>query len=76
MYVDIYMRNGDNWHWNESVSGDSQFICQKQIKTFDSVLWSRKIQNYIIGPVAKYSHSSFASRLPAGNIVGALHHKL
>jgi len=62
MYVDIYMRGGDNWIWDQWVAGDSQSICQKQIKTFGSILGSRKTQNYITDPVAK--HSDISRRFP------------
>jgi len=44
------------------VAGDSQSICQKQIKTFGSILGSRKTQNYITDPVAK--HSDISRRFP------------
>jgi hypothetical protein len=55
MYVDIYMRSGDKWNWDRWVAGDWQSICQKQIKTFGSIIRNRKIQNYITGPVVKHS---------------------
>jgi len=58
MYVDIYVTIGDKWNWDQWAAGDSQSICQKQIETFGSILWIRKIQNYVTGPVAKHSDIS------------------
>jgi hypothetical protein len=43
---------------NQWMAGDPQSICQKQIKTFGSILWCTKIENYITGPVAKHSDIS------------------